>query len=87
MMVEAEREVPGTSARHCARPTSAVSQVMSSTLSAVTACTRRSAQSITTPPSTSATATVIGLNRCSWMKSAKATPNTTAGRKAISRWR
>ena len=59
-----EREVPGTSAKHWARPTlSARLQVMSSTVSARMACWRFSAQSITTPPTASATATVTGLNR------------------------
>ena len=37
------------------------------------------------PPTTNAVATVIGLNRYSWIRSAKITPNTTAGRNAISR--
>ncbi|MNP64319.1 hypothetical protein D3C76_1598050 [compost metagenome] len=64
MMVAPEREVPGTSARHWAQPTlRACFQVMSSTLSAWILCWRCSAQSMTTPPTTRALATVMGLNR------------------------
>ena len=65
-MVEPEREVPGIIARHWVKPIfSASFQVMSSTVSARTLCWRRSAHSMTTPPTTRAVATVIGLNRYS----------------------
>ncbi|MCY1393120.1 hypothetical protein D9M71_80070 [compost metagenome] len=64
MMVAPDREVPGISARHWAQPTLRASfQVMSSTCSARMTCVRRSAQSMTSPPTTSAAATVTGLNR------------------------
>ncbi|MNH46159.1 hypothetical protein D3C72_369960 [compost metagenome] len=65
-MVEPEREVPGIIARHWMKPIfSAWLQRMSSTWSTSTRCSRRSAQSMITPPTTSAAATVIGLNRYS----------------------
>ncbi|MOA33468.1 hypothetical protein D3C78_1547670 [compost metagenome] len=86
MMVEAEREVPGIMARHWAQPTlSACFQLMSSTACTSISCWRFSAQSITTPPITRALATVIGLNSQCSIRSAKARPRITAGKKAISR--
>ncbi len=86
MMVAPDREVPGIIARHWAQPIFRASfQVMSSTCSARITCFRRSAQSMTTPPTTSARATVIGLNSHSWIRSANRTPRTTAGKNAISR--
>ncbi|MNN75700.1 hypothetical protein D3C81_1920200 [compost metagenome] len=86
MIVEAEREVPGIIARHWAQPIfSACFQLMSSTVSTSMVCWRFSAQSITTPPITSALATVTGLNSQCSIRSAKATPRITAGKKATSR--
>ncbi|MNT69304.1 hypothetical protein D3C72_2076120 [compost metagenome] len=86
MMVEPEREVPGIIARHWAQPIFRASlQRMSSTWSTRITCSRRSAQSMITPPTTRAAATVMGLNRYSWIRSANNTPRTTAGMKAINR--
>ncbi|MNH28820.1 hypothetical protein D3C79_890110 [compost metagenome] len=73
-------------ARHCTNPIfKACDQRMSSTWSTATLWVRRSAQSMITPPITSAVATVIGLNRYSWIRSANSTPSTTAGMNASSR--
>ena len=69
MIVAPEREVPGTSASACAQPTSSASvQRIASTestriVSGRKRC-RRSAQRITSAPTTNATATGTGANRC-----------------------
>ncbi|MOA54253.1 hypothetical protein D3C78_1778380 [compost metagenome] len=78
--------MPGIIARHWAQPIfSACFQLMSSTACTSMVCWRCSAHSMTKPPITSALATVIGLNSQCSIRSAKARPRITAGKKAISR--
>ena len=87
-MVLPEREVPGTSANTCAKPTTSASRIrISSTL-----CTRASVRAlrfsthkITKAPTTSATATLSGLNSFSLICLLNSKPITAAGIKATAR--
>src|SRR3569832_442313 len=81
------RDTPGNNAKLCARPTlSASCQRMSSTCSMRGVRRRDSIQRITNPPSTSADATEIGLNKCALMVLCNNSPCTAAGKKAMKRF-
>ena len=83
MMVEPERETPGTMARHWQTPmNSAVFQSISSTDLIRGRCASFSITRMAMPPSINATATTIGLSSSALMYLCSATPTTAAGRKA-----
>ena len=84
MMVAPERLVPGTSARHCARPTASASRGRISSIVAIRIFgVRRSAQRMTKPPTMKVVATTAGVKRCSLTALPNSRPSTTAGTKAI----
>ena len=88
MMVAPERDVPGISAKHCAKPTlSASRQVMSSTDSTRTVCWRRSAHRITSAPTMKAIATGTGRNSFALMALPNSRPSTAAGMNATTRFK
>src|SRR5205809_277335 len=83
MIVAPERDVPGISEKHCAIPTlSASFHVMSYTLITRGAPLReyqRSTAKITSAPTMSATATLVGLNRYFLIWFWAASPTIAAG--------
>ena len=84
MIVAAEREVPGKSARHWKQPM-AKANGHASACRLVTrgSALRRSSTTNATPPTKSAMATGRGLSRCASMRSSKAKPKTAEGTNAI----
>src|SRR5258706_16139438 len=87
-MVAPERDVPGISAKHCAKPTfSASSHVMDRVESTRDRDGLLSTQRITTPPTTKASATGTAWKRYALMYFEKRRPSTAAGMKATIRLR
>src|SRR5215475_6340765 len=87
MIVAPERDVPGISAKHWAKPTfNASRQVMSSTAATRAGRSLRSTQRITSAPAMNAAATGTAAKRCALMKLPKRSPSTAAGMKATTRF-
>ena len=86
MIVAPARDIPGTSAKHCAQPIfNACTHDRSSTSSTRIRRGRCSTHRITHPPITNASATGTGRNKWAMIKLPNVTPKMAAGRNAIAR--